>query len=259
MTNIAIGNILGAQSQYASALSSFKPTDYANLGSWHKAGVGYTETAGVLQSWADQSGNGHDLSQDTESFKPLVNTDTLNGTQIVDCRNATTNRWLSLDGSSTPNSYPAMPHLSDRRGSVIMVARTVTAINSGALIGLANRVGGDLISGIWASNRHYYPDEANGYETINPTTMTVGQWHIVAANFTNTDQQFTIDGANETLSGAAGDAVTYPFNAFTVGVRASSNVTANGQFAEIITTTEPLNEADLARFVGYLAQEWGIA
>lgn len=239
--------------------AGWTPADDAELGSWQKAGLGITESSGVLSNWADQSGEGNDLSQDTAASRPFVNTDTLNGVQVVDCVPSGTNRFLTLDGSNTAAAYPAMPHLSDRRGAIIMVARTKTAINSGALIGLRNTLGADFLSGIWASNRHYYPNETNGYETINPTTMTVGQWHIIAANFTNTDQQFTIDGANETLSGAAGDAATYPFNAFTVGVRAASNVTSNGQFAEIVTRKEPLNAADLDRYVGYMAAEWGLA
>jgi hypothetical protein len=51
--------------------SSSGPTS-ANMALWLRKGVGITESSNAVSSWADQSGNGRDVTQSTASAKPTL-------------------------------------------------------------------------------------------------------------------------------------------------------------------------------------------
>lgn len=63
--------------------SSFSPKDIPNLKSWHDATQGVTLVGGVVDVWADQSGNGYNVTAPNASQRPQYGVITLNGINIL--------------------------------------------------------------------------------------------------------------------------------------------------------------------------------
>lgn len=54
---------------------SFLPSDLGNFEAWYRFNVGITVIGAGVDTWADQSGNGNDLVQPTDSFRPSEESD----------------------------------------------------------------------------------------------------------------------------------------------------------------------------------------
>jgi type II secretory pathway pseudopilin PulG len=65
------------------APNNFSPVDLSGLQFWLKADVGITLNGSNVSSWADQSGNGHDAVQATDTYQPLLVDSQLNGEPII--------------------------------------------------------------------------------------------------------------------------------------------------------------------------------
>lgn len=61
------------------AAATWTPADLANVSSWHRADLGVTLNGSRVSAWADQSGNGHTLSQGTAGQQPLVTAGAVGG------------------------------------------------------------------------------------------------------------------------------------------------------------------------------------
>jgi len=61
--------------------SDFLPSDLANLKAWYQFNTGITVTGAGVSTWADQSGNGNDLLQSTDTNRPSKEA---NGTILFD-------------------------------------------------------------------------------------------------------------------------------------------------------------------------------
>lgn len=56
----------------AAPAPSWTPAELEHLSSWHRADLGVTLNGSRVSAWADQSGNGHTLTQGTAGQQPLV-------------------------------------------------------------------------------------------------------------------------------------------------------------------------------------------
>lgn len=56
-------------------VSGLLPTDLDNLDMWFRFNTGITVTGQGVSTWADQSGNGRDLVQATDDFRPSLESD----------------------------------------------------------------------------------------------------------------------------------------------------------------------------------------
>lgn len=69
--------------------SSFSPKDIPNLKSWHDATKGVTLVGGQVDVWADQSGNGYNVTAPTAAERPDYGAVTLNGISVLSSLNLT--------------------------------------------------------------------------------------------------------------------------------------------------------------------------
>ena len=59
----------------AKPTTTFDPTDAAGMKAWYRKGTGITVTGAGVSKWADQSGNGNDLLQATDTNRPSQEAD----------------------------------------------------------------------------------------------------------------------------------------------------------------------------------------
>lgn len=90
---------------------------------WLKADAGITLASGNVQTWADQSGNGNDVTQATSGSRPAFNATSVNGLPGV----------TFASGKQLANTVNVVPTSSDR--SIIVVAKTSSAGGGGMLVG----------------------------------------------------------------------------------------------------------------------------
>ena len=216
-----------------------------------------TQSSGLLDNMADKIGS-YDMGMtDTDQEnRPFINTVTLNGLAVVDCRTVTTTRFLSLGGTKTAGAYSGITELADRRGAIFGVINSAV-LSNGAIYGLRNALGADLISSRWTNGRGYLPSATNGYLTQNPYEVLENTWHIFAAIFSDTAQEFYLDSVL-IASSAAGDAAT-AFDAFTMGIRPANSLAGQCYIGETFINGDPVNTATRLNAEGYLADRYGLA
>ncbi len=64
-------------------MADWTPAALSSVLAWYAADLGVTDTAGAVTGWADQSPNGHDLTQGSASLRPSTGADTLGGINLI--------------------------------------------------------------------------------------------------------------------------------------------------------------------------------
>lgn len=196
------------------------PLAQANIQAYYQGDLGITLTGGKVSGWADQSGNGVNLSQATTAKQP-VNTDTLNGKAVVTFASGqlmapasrqtnihvtvlavvstTDTRTTSTYAGDAPNTV-----LGDNSGGVsygfgtgsgVIIARNFLGswttlsgsgtVNDGGTYLIANVLAGSL-AGQWQNYREGVADGSGG------AGSTSGQsgWNAIGAGFDSTHDMF---------------------------------------------------------------------
>lgn len=61
----------------------FNPTMISGLVDWHRSDMGITLVGSKVSAWADQSGQGHDLTQGTDANRPTLVAASLGGRDVI--------------------------------------------------------------------------------------------------------------------------------------------------------------------------------
>lgn len=248
---VAVGTgVAGTVVGEAGATRNWTPEDYAGaLGHWYDASDGATlELSGLeVVSWADKSGDGHDLSQATPSRRGALTLETadfndlptvafptgggmasatkatgLISSYIVDGFSSSLGLSMGSVGATAGWSLPA-----NVISSVRVPASTLTTAN------VLHRLNGEALSNTW---------DDGGATLAEPiTAFFAGR---VLSYGQGTDYGRIFD--------AGGD--------FTLSNRSSDwGRTANKRFAELIIVRGFLATSEMEIFEGYLAHKWGLA
>jgi hypothetical protein len=234
---------------------AFSPTDISGLVVWLKADAGTFQDAAkttpatndgdVIGAWADQSGNGNDVTQATTGNKPTLKLAIKNGRPVI-----------RFDGAGDNLQGVLSDALSQPFTIFAVAALDAVAVDAGA---------GIIIDGDDVTNRAVLEQQSQGGDTdtwsIYAGSFVTGgvsdsNWNIWAALFNGASSEFWINGASE-ASGGAG--ASNP-DGITVGTRYLADATSawDGDVAEVIIYDPSLSTADRQQVEQYLSTRWGI-
>ena len=195
-----------------------------------------TDTGGAVDTWADKSGNGYDVTQATAANKPTTGTRTMNGLNVLD-----------FDGSSD--------YLQGAFGVTLSQPNTIFAVFHNDAASPADYI----YDGDDGTNRHAFYLSSNKYNLFagdNPNGGTIDtDPHISRAVFNRADSSLFIDGSS-VCTGSVG---TQSMDGITVGARNNGANFLDGAIAEIAVFDGALTAQQIADTETYLANKWGIS
>ncbi|GEM_PF-4150300 len=227
-----------------------------NLNLWFKADAGITIATGV-SNWADQSGNGNDVSQATGGDQPTVSPGALNGNDMLLFDGA--NHFLSrVDGWYTRDYFivldPNQTYTSASGDDYVIGVNGADfgGMGFGAITGIVdNEVLTHLTNG------------AQDYRSAIENTTVASFADPFLINFRNnaavgpTAQEIYLDGSLTTA--LTGDTFENQDNvSFSIGARESGADQYNGLIAEVINFSARLNDIQRRDVSSYLAVKYGI-
>jgi hypothetical protein len=241
--------------------SSFTPASLTGLIAWFKADVGITLNGSQVSAWADQSGNGNNVTQPTTGNQPFFQATGFNGKQTVYFSTATTSVMASGgDAVALINGTPA---------SCFMVGKPVAADCSsfGNAVGFnGNGHAGATTDGL--------PSGISFLERVSTGATVGGQRNsatesvITVTDSTNIRIGNICDGANNTvyLNNVAGTPVADTNNFTSPGTLILGSVTFDGHTAqwwggaisEIVLTNTALSSGDRTSLDNYFKAKWGL-
>jgi hypothetical protein len=229
----------------------FLPTDLAGLAIWLDVAdlaTLFTDSAkttpvtgdgDVVGAWADKSGNGNDVLQNTTAKKPLYKVNVKNGLACLQFDGTASRMDKSGYATSQPHQIFAVTQLD---ASVVndsvyrMIISNVTwpyfGINAGA-----NPDKFSMYTGHWI----------NGINTDS-------NWHCMIGHYDGVSSWIRSDG----IEISAGDVGTAEWSAIDVGSISGGNYW-KGYMAEILFFDPALSTDDMVLVEYYLINKWGIS
>jgi Bacterial Ig domain/Concanavalin A-like lectin/glucanases superfamily len=228
---------------------------------WLKADAGVTTNlSGGITTWTDQSGNGNDAVQTTDTFAPLFVPNAVNGKPVLRFNGiAPSEQYLEVSDAGTAfltNDF-----------STFALARFV-----GSYPALRQHVWSKCSTAGWASPVDWWYNTPNGEPfgyrgdgvnfagvgggTIGPT---LGQYSVLGMEVTG------VDGVMSHFLGISGNgtsvALTNTANAgypLRIGRRADGGTQINGDIGEILIYDQALSGADRTNVTAYLMGKYGV-
>ena len=206
---------------------------------WYRSTVGVTDAGGgAVSAWADQSGNGRNLTQGTAGNRPKTGTRTINGLNVI-----------AFDGV---DDFLATGNLTQAQPFTIHLVFKLDAPLSGGAIPFNMGVDGPEIL-LFQQNYQAY----SGGSTLNGQRATDTLPHVVTAVFNGASSKLWLDGVylKERNAGALGltaepislgyylDPVTWKFP---------------GVIGEVLVYASVLSDNDLHLNTMYLRSDWSI-
>ena len=220
---------------------------------WYDASKGVTVSGSYVTAWADQSGNGLNLT----AFNNITKTSAgLNGLDIVNLDSSVQAQYFyNTSISITNNTLTAFSvHKNNPGSGGIIYGRLWSLATASSSDFGANNAIAPLLYGTTANNISLYynnADRAHAAVTNNTWTIAMGQRNGDAAKVQiNGGTAGTGTGLGTTNLAVTRVRIGNDFSAIDSGVR--------GSFAENILFTTALKQDDIDRVTGYLAWKWGL-
>lgn len=260
-------NILGITASQTT--SAFSPTQIANLKAWWDPSDTTTITAssGKVSQMNDKSGNGWNLTQSTDAFRPITGTRTINSLNVIDfvdandsLRTGTAADWKFL-GNSTSSIFMIVRFDSLAARNFILSTGDNPTANTGwlfsALVTTGNIdhvVGGTTSQSILNRPGTGYAINTNYYLTIltDPTNGTAADRSKVYINAGAANAANTLTQATSTTD------PQIPLSLGATGGQDPDTLAINGVIGEVIIYTGILSAGDQTKVKDYLAAKWGI-
>lgn len=226
------------------------PEDYeGGLGHWYDASDSATLTlsGAIVTGWADKSGNGHHLTQETEARRGTLTAETAAFNDLPTIAFPSAGGMLSASKESFHNTgwLTDSTNAGMRYGTTGARGPLGWSLPTNAIL-VARFPEGTLTAGNVLFRRNGATYSPNGTEgTVNSAGAGTA---IMVGRVKSYGQDIAF---GRILDGATG---------FTIGNQQPGwDRTANIDFAEIITLPGELGLEDIERFEGYLAHKWGLA
>jgi len=221
----------------------FSPLDLSGLVLWLRADLGITIATGV-SAWADQSGQGHNVTQATGGSQPTFNAvdGAYNGASTLSFLGSSSQYMRSAAWSSGPSQPLEVVIVGD------IAPQSNTYFFDGAIIDT-------MIMGAQATNRLIaYAGTTRG----TPTNSYSSQVPCVFSAFFNGASSF-IYLNNSQVSADSGNIGTNTTTGVTVGASGSTGSPMTGKIAEVVIYEGGLTLATRRQLFVYLGQRYGIA
>lgn len=221
---------------------AFDPSSVSDLLVWYKADSLALNDGDAITTWADSSGNGHDLTG-TTTAKPTYQTNEVNSKPVV-----------RYDGSNDCMSTASLA--LDTHFSIFVVAKATDYL---FIEHSANATSNDgfyfytLTNGPWLVRRTA-SHSATGSDWFGLGAFTIGELVYNGAGnyFKNGTAQ-----ANGNITGSARSDTVHTAD-FYVGARACSSVFSEADYAEVLVYSRPVTSTERSAIRSYLATKYNI-
>jgi len=211
----------------AKPTTTFDPTDAAGMKAWYRKGTGITVTGAGVSKWADQSGNGNDLLQATDTSRPSEEAD---GSILFD---------------GVDNYLKAVAFTLEQPETIYILFKQVSLIFSQRILdGNALNLGGLFFVGTSATLDAYA-----GSAIGNNTDYTQGNYSVVTTIFNGASSLLQVD--NNTP--VTGNASTNDMGGFTLGAAGDASNFGNVQVKEVAIYNDAHDAATRAKVIAYLS------
>jgi len=192
-----------------------------------------SDTGGAVDTWADKSGNGNDVTQSTEADKPTTGTRTLNGLNVLDFDdNVLVNATFT---TTSPYTLIAVAELDNQTSSDYLLSSNLLDV----VLGFQN-----------VGNAVFIYNDSQQVAGANISTGS----HLIVATFDGSSSSVRLNGASY-ITGTVG---TLGMSDLYVGRRSDGAGIFYGGFAEAIIVDGTLTAGQIADTETYLANKWGI-
>ena len=202
----------------------------ANLAAWFRFGVGITVTGAGVSTWADQSGNGRDLLQGTDTNRPALQTD---GSILFDG----VDNFLQTGGFTL-----------DQPETFYLLCNQITWTNNDTF---CDGVGG--ASAILQSSVSPNVVAAAGTASAEIAT-TLGAYQVFTAVFNGASGSLQVNNSAGTVENLG----TGNAGGLTLGATRAPGNFANIRVKEVILYSAAHNAATRSRVIRYLSQVGGV-
>ena len=221
-------------------VAAFNPLGITGLAAWYDATRGVTATAGEVDTWADQSGNGRDLSA-TLTTRPITGTRTQNGKNVIDFDGS--NDLLDASSAFTQGTSDTVFVVCLNDDGADSTTQTVYNSDNGAA---AECRLNKMNTNVWratsgASLDGGIPDTA--------AHLLVGVYNGTTGSSLRLDGTELATGSLGTNSSSA---------APRVGATGAGGNFWDGWVAEILHYDNVLTAANILRVENYLTRKWGL-
>lgn len=216
------------------------PLQFSGLEAWFRSDRGITLNGSDVSTWADQSGNGNDLSQGSDSKQPLFNAidSNFNGRPSLTF-DGIDDFLRSADFASgdlaQPNTIFAVYKFADNTGTQVLYDGLLTTERQSIVT-----VGTQAII-------HGGADQNIHTEDTDP--------HILLSLYNGASSNTWQDGANTTPGGSVG---TEPMGGLTLGALFNDTVPAACEVVEFLIYDGSLTDTEKNLVANYLADKYGI-
>lgn len=232
--------------------NGFTPRSISGLKLDLNAAIGITLASTKVSTWADQSGNGNDVTQATDANRPTFNATGFNGKACV--------TFGALTTTALVNTTANLVASGTARDVFIVAAPTSIAAVQGAL---AFRLGGNtfecLAAGSLAGVTYYFSDGVNAYNVQQPeykSGVTKFEWNAAAfgpavpVNYLADKVQYGDVGSNFFSRSDTGT------TGFIIGNRANLLQPFIGDIARVLVYDSVLSAGNRAAVMTYLANQY---
>lgn len=221
---------------------AFSPTDIANLALWVRSDLGVTKDGSDLVSnWADQSGNGRDLTEATN--KPLWVNSLINGSPAI-----------RFDGTNdkliTPDFSLSQPY------HFFMVLRVLSAPANERIFQTDNDANTTASAALILNSSGPALSQASiAVSSGNNISIDTTNFHYVGSLFNNTNSSLQMDG------GTPVDSTTINptnFDGVTLGAHGGASLFVNIEVAEFMVYSATISGTDLTDLNSYFSTRYAI-
>jgi hypothetical protein len=224
------------------------PFPSSNLTLWLRADSGVTETSGAVSGWADISGNAHHAGQATESDRPVVQSNQINGRSVIHFNNA----------SSITLPTAADLGLQNSNYECFIVARATTDSIKFLLAGssISNYELHLNLNTYGNAGARFIPNPDVGLNQNDNEAYSNGSAHVFNVQAHSGGGLVRVDAVNGYSS--VSDCRSSDAGALMLGRRGDGTYQLNGDIAEVIIYTSILSSGDRNTVEMYLAGRYGI-
>lgn len=220
---------------------------------WVKADAGVTKDSNnYVSAWADQSGNGYDVSQATSSNQPLYVASVLNGKPVIRFAGDRTANSDALDRSSIS--------MSGATGmSILVVGKITTTEFFGTFVAYGND------NDVFHLDEYSSTTRWSGINNIPSPNSMGSSFKILETAFVDSADSVTLyEGGTSVATGTCTNSLlssgflTIGGAKYYFGVYNWANTALNGDIAEILIYDHALSSADRTTAVNYLKNKYAL-
>ncbi|MCB0397222.1 MAG: T9SS type A sorting domain-containing protein [Flavobacteriales bacterium] len=219
-------------------------------------------SASPVSSWADQSGNGNDMSQGTGGYQPTWVNSVMNGKPVIrfdgsdDVLNGPASNALLGGAIQDITLFTAYRTTSSQRGYLSQLKRdggtsSLLSVDINSDDGSTSVGSAGFLSRDDANANHYWLDYNGSYND--------GNGHILSGWIDDANRELFMDGTSRDSDANGLQSVSNNTGVFTIGGTSSGGTPYAGDVAEYIIYTKALNSAQRIIVENYLSSKYNIA